>query len=154
MPANLDFCCPKDGCEVKVISRIAPSGSPPPVCPAHELPMVVLWVGRGYGMDAIEAIEYEHDDGRRETITSLSRAREIERQAERDTAAGIGRPVVFRHLSQDLSSHRDVNVFQDRHPQVAREKMLRMRRGKPIISVGGVDITVHGSPGDSGEGDD
>lgn len=153
MPANLDFCCSVSGCTVQVISRIAPAGSPPPLCPSHNLPMEILWAGGSAGVDAVHPFEYEHDDGHKETITSIRRAREIERQSEHAAAAGTGRLAIFRHLSQSLSSNRDKNVFQDRHPQVAREKLLRTRRGKPIISVGGVDISVHGDPNDSG-GDD
>jgi hypothetical protein len=111
--------------------------------------MEILWTGRSASVDAIEPIEFEHDSGEKETVRTLSRAREIERQAEAATAAGHGRPIVFRHLSQD-SSNRDVNVFQSLHPQVARERLLRTRRGRRIISVGGVDIRVHGDPNEPG----
>jgi hypothetical protein len=153
--ARLDFVCPVCGFELR--DRVAPAGTPPPVC-AHEqrltfhgaevlaqateppAAMEILWSSSA-AVDAIHPFEYEHDDGTTETIRTIHRAREIEREAEDATAGGFGRPVVFRHLSQDRSNL-DRNVFQDRHPQVAREKLLQKRRGKPIISARSLGLDV------------
>lgn len=137
--ALLDFVCAHDDCDEAVCDRQAPAGTPPPDCPHHG-PMVILWRSRSASVDSIPEFEYEHDDGRVERISSLSRARQIEREAEAMTAAGVGRPAVFRHLSQD-SSNRDLNVFQHLHPQVPRSQLrTRDRRGRQVISGGTITV--------------
>ncbi len=143
--ARLDFSCP--ACGAEVIDRIAPAGTPPPSCAAHEppVPMEIAW-REAAAVDVLaEPIEFEHDGGRVEKIETLSRIRQIEREAEIAVGRGEGRPIVFRDFAQD-HSNRDLNVFQKDHPQVRREELLRTRRGKPIVTVGGVQIEVHGDP--------
>lgn len=164
--ARLDFVCSRCGAEIR--DRVAPAGTPPPIC-SHstlltfhgaELPlssteppgeMEILWT-ESASTGFSQPITFEDDDGTVRSFNSPEEVHRFERQTEREVAEGRRpRPFVFRELSQDRSNF-DRNVFQHLHPQVAREKMLQKRRGKPIITIGGVDITVHGDPNDPASG--
>jgi hypothetical protein len=84
------------------------------------------------------AFTFQKDDGTAVRVDSLKALRDV----ERDSLSGP-RPTIFREFSQD-KSNRDVNVFQSLHPQVRREELHRAshRRGKKIIDVGSVEISV------------
>jgi hypothetical protein len=113
--------------------------------------MEILW-RRSAAIGFSRPVEFEDDDGTHRTFSSVEEIHRFEKQTENEVASGIRpRPFIFREFSQDRSNF-DRNVFQSLHPQVAREKLLRKRRGKPIISVGGVDIRVHGDPNEPGSG--
>lgn len=115
--------------------------------------METLWTGRAPGMGFAAPVRFEDDDGTVKEFSSVTAIHDFEAQAAREVASGDrARPVVFREFSQD-QSNRDCNVFQDRHPQVTREKLraASRRRGKKIIDVGAVEVSVTEGMPEGGE---
>lgn len=76
--------------------------------------------------------EYVHPDGKKETINSLSRVREIESRSVDAYRQGQGAPIIFRQYSQD-PNNMDQNVF-GKSPDL-RALGKKPRDGKPRISI-------------------
>lgn len=105
----------------------------PPSCSVHGASMEVTYLPKHYR--PFEPFSYEEDgSGRQVQVTSITQLRDIESSSMKAYERGEGRPVVFRQYTQD-QSNRDANVFQDRHPQARREKLVtRSRSGIPFIT--------------------
>lgn len=101
-----------------------------------------LWVGAwpfcphgSYSQGRFTPVEVDLGGGRVETITNVLDARRLERESEREVAAGTGQRIVFRAFSQDQSNY-------DKHSINAGPKMMgkfptRNRRGQPFITTRG-----------------
>lgn len=85
---------------------------------------------RSHGI--FKEFEYEHDGGKLEMISSMSRVREIERETEKKSKDGVGRPVVFRQYAQNRSNMSE-NVF-GRPPSLA-DLGKKNRDGRPRFTI-------------------
>ncbi len=134
MPATLDFECPV--CGMQVLDRLAPAGTPAPLCTVDLVPMVILWRSRSASAGFLRPVTFTDDDGTTHTFHSVEAIHAFERRTEAEVRSGLRkRPFVLREFSQDHSNF-DRNVFQALHPQVPREKLLVTRRGKRVVSAG------------------
>jgi hypothetical protein len=137
-----DYACPRGDCpervfdvvigEEELAKELRGDGPAVPACPVHGDLMEVTYLPRGSRPFA--AFDYEGEDGKTVTVSSLEQLRKIEHDSVERWKRGEGRPEIFRNYSQD-SSNRNDNVFKRLHPQYNQGRVqTRNRRGVPFVT--------------------